>query len=64
MIDKQISDVLKKAEKLHFVGVGGISMSSIAVFAKHRGYEVSGSDRAESEMTTVSYTHLTLPTKA
>lgn len=51
MIDKQISDVLKKAEKLHFVGVGGISMSSIAVFAKHRGYEVSGSDRAESEMT-------------
>ena len=38
MIDKQISDVLKKAEKLHFVGVGGISMSSIAVFAKHRGY--------------------------
>lgn len=51
MIDKKIFDVLQGARHLHFVGVGGISMSSIAMFALERGYTVTGSDRTESDMT-------------
>lgn len=34
---------------LHFIGIGGSSMSGIAEIALHRGYRVTGSDRADSE---------------
>lgn len=44
-------DTLDKAKKLYFIGIGGISMSGIAVFAREMGYEVSGSDRSESDLT-------------
>ncbi len=43
--------VMKSAKRLFFVGIGGISMSSLAFICRRRGYEVSGSDRAYSEMT-------------
>jgi UDP-N-acetylmuramate--alanine ligase len=36
---------------LHFIGIGGSSMSGIAELALHRGYKVSGSDSAESDAT-------------
>lgn len=36
---------------LHFIGIGGSSMSGIAELALHRGYKVSGSDRSHSEAT-------------
>ncbi|MBQ9746637.1 MAG: UDP-N-acetylmuramate--L-alanine ligase [Clostridia bacterium] len=42
---------LENAKKLFFVGIGGISMSSIAFVFSSKGYDVSGSDRAESDMT-------------
>ena len=45
------TEILDNSKKLHFVGIGGISMSSLAVLAKRRGYEVTGSDRVKSEMT-------------
>jgi len=35
--------------KIHFVGIGGVSMSSLAIYAKKMGYEVSGSDLAENQ---------------
>lgn len=35
----------KQIKKIHFVGIGGISMSSLAKFVKEQGYEVSGSDK-------------------
>lgn len=35
----------------HFIGIGGVSMSGIAMILKHRGHEVSGSDRAPSQAT-------------
>ena len=38
-------------KKIHFIGIGGISMSGIAQIMKSRGYDVSGSDRSESDMT-------------
>ena len=37
--------------KVHFIGIGGISMSSLAHILLHRGFKVSGSDREPSELT-------------
>ncbi len=41
----------KFGNKIHFLGIGGISMSAIALILKSQGYEVSGSDRTRSEIT-------------
>lgn len=41
---------LQSAKKLHFVGIGGISMSSLALLARRAGYAVSGSDRSDSAL--------------
>ncbi len=46
-----IEAIMRRAKRLFFVGIGGISMSSLAFICKRRGYEVAGSDRATSEMT-------------
>lgn len=35
-------------KSVHFVGIGGSSMSGLAAIMKHRGYTVSGSDMKES----------------
>jgi UDP-N-acetylmuramate--alanine ligase len=40
-----------RTRRLHFVGVGGAGMSGIAELMANLGYEVSGSDRRESEVT-------------
>ncbi len=37
--------------KVHFIGIGGISMSGIASLLLNKGYEVSGSDRSLTEIT-------------
>lgn len=37
--------------KIHFIGIGGISMSGLAEILLERGYKVSGSDMNESSMT-------------
>ncbi len=41
----------KRVKKVHFVGIGGIGMSGIAEVLLNLGYEVTGSDLAESEVT-------------
>ena len=46
-----VSEIMKNAARVHFVGIGGISMSSLAAITKNMGYNVSGSDRTESEIT-------------
>ena len=38
--------------RVHFVGVGGVGMSGIAVMMSALGYEVTGSDLAASGVTT------------
>jgi UDP-N-acetylmuramate--alanine ligase len=38
-------------KKIHFVGIGGIGMSGIAEILLDQGFEVSGSDKALSEVT-------------
>jgi UDP-N-acetylmuramate--alanine ligase len=39
------------ANKIHFIGIGGIGLSALARFLKKNGYEVSGSDMRESHIT-------------
>jgi len=39
------------ANKIHFIGIGGIGMSALARFFLHEGKTVSGSDRATSAIT-------------
>ena len=41
----------KNIHKIHFIGIGGVSMSALAEIMKQRGYEVSGSDIRESKIT-------------
>ena len=44
-------DNLDGIKRIHLIGIGGISMSAIAETLKNWGYEVSGSDISESELT-------------
>jgi len=43
--------MFKKIKHIHFVGIGGIGMSGIAEVLINLGYEVSGSDLKESDVT-------------
>ena len=36
---------------VHFLGIGGVSQSALAIILKSKGVFVSGSDRTESERT-------------
>lgn len=40
----------EKIHKIHFIGIGGISMSGIAIIMKKFGYDVTGSDISENDM--------------
>lgn len=40
-----------KAKKIHFIGIGGISMSSLAEILNNEGIEISGSDASASAIT-------------
>ena len=50
-LQTNIETVMSTVKSLFFVGIGGISMSSLAFCCKARGYRVGGSDRAYSSMT-------------
>ncbi|HOT01522.1 MAG TPA: Mur ligase domain-containing protein, partial [Acidobacteriota bacterium] len=41
----------RRARRVHFVGVGGIGMSGIAEVLLNLGFEVSGSDLRDTEIT-------------
>jgi UDP-N-acetylmuramate--alanine ligase len=43
--------LLKKKNRIHFIGIGGIGMSGLAEYYLRNGYEVSGSDSAETGIT-------------
>jgi UDP-N-acetylmuramate--alanine ligase len=43
--------VLGQTKRVHFVGIGGIGMSGIAELLANLGYEVSGSDAKQSDIT-------------
>ncbi len=42
---------MNKINNVHFIGVGGVGMSGIALVAQQRGFNISGSDMKESSMT-------------
>jgi UDP-N-acetylmuramate--alanine ligase len=42
---------LNEIKRVHFIGIGGIGMSALARFFLREGKQVSGSDRAESQIT-------------
>ncbi len=46
-----ISRMLKGKKNIFFIGIGGISMSSLAHISHEQGYKVGGSDRSESALT-------------
>ena len=41
----------KRPEHVHFIGIGGISMSGLAEILMEEGFTVSGSDSHKSELT-------------
>lgn len=43
--------MLGRLKRVHFIGIGGVGMSGIALLLKNLGFEVSGSDLAESALT-------------
>ncbi len=43
-MEYDILECLKKCKTVHFIGIGGISMSALALILKTRGYTVKGSD--------------------
>ncbi|GJQ62229.1 MAG: UDP-N-acetylmuramate--L-alanine ligase [Melioribacteraceae bacterium] len=43
--------MMNTIKKVHFVGIGGIGMSGIAEILLNQGFEISGSDLSDSEIT-------------
>ena len=41
---------LDNINKIHMIGIGGISMSGVAVMLKKEGFNVSGSDTVDGDM--------------
>ncbi len=52
-----IIEDIKKYKTIHFIGIGGISMSGIAETLKNLGIHVTGSDWAKSEITSRLISH-------
>ncbi|MGI6166713.1 MAG: UDP-N-acetylmuramate--L-alanine ligase [Eubacteriales bacterium] len=48
---RHISEWMKVAKSVFFIGIGGINMSSLAHLTHIAGYRTGGSDRTESELT-------------
>ncbi len=48
---QELEQLLPRGCSLFFIGIGGVSMSALAMIAKEKGYRVSGSDRAVSRNT-------------
>lgn len=49
MPNNDLRALLQKYRNIHFVGIGGISMSALAEILKNRGYCVTGSDIHDSD---------------
>ncbi len=44
---------LKNIKKIHMIGIGGVSMSAIAIILKKAGYIVTGSDKNNGDMISI-----------
>ena len=43
--------MMGKTEHIHFVGIGGIGMSGLAIIMRNLGFKVTGSDIQRSDIT-------------
>lgn len=43
-----MNNIIKEAKKLHFIGIGGIGMSSLAQYMLSKNYKITGSDIGEN----------------
>ncbi len=48
---KKIDDLYKNSKKIFFIGIGGVSMSSLATYCLYEGKEIFGYDMARGEAT-------------
>ena len=48
---RKLIPAMRRARRIHFVGIGGAGMAGIAEVLLNEGYEISGSDIAESANT-------------
>ncbi len=48
---EQIEKILENSEKIFFIGIGGVSMSSLAHISAENNFKVSGSDRNKTSVT-------------
>ncbi|GAG23644.1 unnamed protein product, partial [marine sediment metagenome] len=39
---------LKPGQHVHFIGIGGVSMSALALALHEKGFHITGSDNADS----------------
>lgn len=46
-----MNETIRNGKRIHFIGIGGIMMSSLAMMALENGKTVTGSDRAPSALT-------------
>jgi UDP-N-acetylmuramate-alanine ligase len=44
-------NIYEKFSKIHFIGIGGISMSGLAEILFYKGFAVTGSDAKKSKVT-------------
>lgn len=66
MSDFSLQSYVTDHKSIHLVGIGGVSMSALAELLLHLGAKVTGSDRAQSEVTekltslgaAITYAHL------
>lgn len=47
----ELNEIMNRMRTIRFIGIGGISMSSLAMIAHDRGYDVTGYDRSSSNLT-------------
>lgn len=50
MKSETLTDI-RKFKNIHFIGIGGVSMSGLAFYLKNANYKVQGSDRNKSDIT-------------
>ena len=48
---RQLQDMLASVDAIYFLGIGGISMSSLAMLTSRRGIRAAGYDRTRSDVT-------------
>lgn len=48
--NQEINSLLKNAKRIFFIGIGGVSMSSIATYLHYRGFKIYGYDKERTEI--------------